>query len=60
MIEPSLNGTKHNKVFSIWGDDFAFSNTDYAIQFTTLLSEVFTKHSEEVLGRKLTFKFATV
>lgn len=41
VIEPSLKGTQHSKVFSIWGDDFAFSSAQYSYDYISKLFEVF-------------------
>lgn len=60
VIAPSLRGTQHNKVFSIWGDDFSFWTSDYSYQYLTQLIKVFQSHSREVWNRDVIIKFATV
>lgn len=60
VIQPNLRGTLHRKIFSIWGDDFAFSQSDYAYTYLTKLMRLFSEHSMEVWNREITWKFATV
>ena len=60
VIKPTLQGTKHHKVFSIFGDDFAFKNADYSFKYLDKFIEVFEDHAEEVYNRTIKFKFATV
>lgn len=33
VIQPSLRGTQHNKIFSIWGDDFAFGDAKFSFDY---------------------------
>ena len=60
VIHPTLQGTKHHKVFSIFGDDFAFKNADYSFKYLDKFIQVFQAHSEEVYNWKIKFKYATV
>lgn len=60
VIMPSLRGTQHNKVFSIWGDDFSFSTSEYSYNYIQKLFTMFQDKAQEVWGRKMTFKFASV
>jgi len=60
IIGPSLWGTKHWKIFNIWGGDFAFSDAEFGYRYITTLRDIFSNHSEEVWNWKVTFKFSTV
>ena len=50
VIAPALRGTQHNKIFSIWGDDFAFQFPDFSFKYLKTLSNVFKKKAKEVWG----------
>jgi len=60
VIQPSLRGHWHWKIFSIWGDDFSWGDSPYGYNYLKWLSEVFSQHALEEWNWNVTFKFATV
>lgn len=60
VLKPSLDGHRHNKVLSVFGSDFAYYDATYNFNYIDKLMEIFQKHSQEVLGKKLNMKYSTV
>ena len=59
-IKPALTGTKHNKIFAIWGQDFAFKHALYGFTYIQKFTSLISERSLEILGREINFKFASV
>ena len=60
VIKPSLNGYKHRKVLSVFGDDFAYSNADISYKYIDKFISVVSERSQRVLGFKINIHYATV
>ena len=60
VLLPSLTGHRHNKVLSVFGDDFAYYNARYNFQYLDKFIEILNKHFKEVIGKDINIKYSTV
>ena len=60
VLLPSLTGHRHNKVLSVFGDDFAYYNARYNFQYIDKFIEVLNNHFKEVIGKDINIKYSTV
>jgi hypothetical protein len=60
VVSPSLTGHRHNQVFSIWGEDFAFPVPEYSLGYIDDMMTLLRDHFEEVTGKKINVFYSTV
>ncbi|CAI2371631.1 unnamed protein product [Moneuplotes crassus] len=60
VVHPSLTGHRHNKVLSIFGEDFAFDYASYSLDYIDEFIKVNKEHFEEVTGKKINIFYSTV
>ena len=60
VIHPSLTGHRHNQVFSIFGEDFAFGDAPYNFDYIDAFMQMMRDHFYEVTGKKINIFYSTV